>query len=78
MTSTIVSPKKIKAGHYVKNTFPVLEMTCAACAISVESMLKATNGVKDAGGICESIRVGEYDETSQNGGPSTGSSRDRI
>src|SRR5688500_7487501 len=33
----------------VKDTFPVLEMTCAACAISVESMLKNTAGVKDAG-----------------------------
>ncbi|HYE56327.1 MAG TPA: heavy metal translocating P-type ATPase, partial [Chitinophagaceae bacterium] len=27
---------------------PVLEMTCAACAVSVESMLKSTAGVKDA------------------------------
>ena len=34
---------------YVRETFPVLEMTCAACAVSVESMLKATSGVKDAG-----------------------------
>ncbi len=33
----------------VKKTFPVLEMTCAACAISVESMLKSAAGVKDAG-----------------------------
>ncbi|MRG44659.1 heavy metal translocating P-type ATPase [Chitinophaga sp. SYP-B3965] len=32
-----------------KETFPVLEMTCAACAISVESMLKSAPGVKDAG-----------------------------
>src|SRR5688572_20655463 len=31
-----------------KETFPVLEMSCAACAVSVESMLKATAGVKDA------------------------------
>ena len=37
-----------KAG-YIRETFPVLEMTCAACAISVESMLKSTTGVKDAG-----------------------------
>ena len=34
---------------YTKETFPVLEMTCAACAVSVESMLKSTSGVKDAG-----------------------------
>ena len=32
----------------VKETFPVLEMTCAACAVSVESMLKSVEGVKDA------------------------------
>lgn len=32
-----------------KATFPVLEMTCAACAVSVESMLKSTEGVLDAG-----------------------------
>jgi P-type Cu2+ transporter len=31
-----------------KQTFAVLEMSCAACATSVESMLKATAGVKDA------------------------------
>ncbi|MBT1699274.1 heavy metal translocating P-type ATPase [Fulvivirgaceae bacterium PWU4] len=35
-------------GKYIRETFPVLEMTCAACAVSVESMLKATAGVKDA------------------------------
>src|SRR6478735_12760879 len=33
----------------VKESFPVLEMTCAACAISVESMLKSVPGVADAG-----------------------------
>lgn len=33
----------------VKKTFPVLEMSCAACAASVESMLKSTKGVADAG-----------------------------
>lgn len=32
----------------VKQSFPVLEMTCAACAVSVESMLKNTTGVKTA------------------------------
>src|SRR5687768_10643371 len=37
------------ASKLVKHTFPVLEMTCAACAVSVESTLKATPGVKDAG-----------------------------
>jgi len=38
-----------KNGRFIRNSFPVLEMTCAACAVSVESMLKATQGVKDAG-----------------------------
>lgn len=33
----------------VKETFPVLEMTCAACAVSVESMLRSVEGVRDAG-----------------------------
>ncbi|GAB3249801.1 heavy metal translocating P-type ATPase [Larkinella harenae] len=33
----------------VRKTYPVLEMTCAACAVSVESMLKHTAGVVDAG-----------------------------
>jgi len=33
----------------VKETFPILEMSCASCAISVESMLKAAEGVADAG-----------------------------
>jgi Cu2+-exporting ATPase len=31
-----------------KQSFPVLEMTCAACAVSVESILKNTKGVKNA------------------------------
>jgi len=29
----------------IKKTFPVLEMTCASCAVSVESILKSQNGV---------------------------------
>lgn len=33
---------------YRAHDFPVLEMTCAACAVSVESMLKSARGVKDA------------------------------
>jgi len=40
---------KIESKRLVKETFPVLEMTCAACAVSVESMLKSVEGVKDAG-----------------------------
>ena len=34
---------------FTRQIFPVLEMTCAACAVSVESMLKSVEGVKDAG-----------------------------
>ncbi len=34
--------------EFTKQSFPVLEMTCAACAVSVESMLKASPGVKSA------------------------------
>lgn len=32
----------------VKKSFPVLQMTCASCAVSVESMLKAQQGVVNA------------------------------
>ena len=44
MNTATISTRKT-----VKQTFPVLEMSCAACAVSVESMLKSTIGVKDAG-----------------------------
>lgn len=36
-----------KNAMYKKEMFPVLEMTCGACAISVESMLKSIEGVKN-------------------------------
>ncbi|AYB34292.1 heavy metal translocating P-type ATPase [Chryseolinea soli] len=39
----------IKAGKLTRESFPVLEMTCAACAVSVESILKTAPGVNDAG-----------------------------
>jgi len=32
----------------IKKTFPVIEMTCASCAISVESILKSQQGVVSA------------------------------
>jgi Cu2+-exporting ATPase len=47
-TSELIIKRPLN-GQYKKETFPVLEMTCAACAVSVESMLKSTAGVKDAG-----------------------------
>ena len=43
-----ISIEQEKTSHTKRESFPVLEMTCAACAVSVESMLKATPGVKDA------------------------------
>ena len=38
----------VKNGNLAQQSFPVLEMSCAACAVSVESMLKSTPGVKEA------------------------------
>ncbi len=35
-------------GHIIKETFPVLEMSCASCAVSVASMLQSTPGVQEA------------------------------
>lgn len=45
---TVANERKSNV-QYIKETFPVLEMSCAACAVSVESSLKAAAGVKDAG-----------------------------
>jgi len=42
-------PIKDKMNIFTKHTFPVTGMTCAACAVSVESIIKSTAGVKDAG-----------------------------
>ena len=47
--ATIQKVSSPKRKSVVKETFPVLEMTCAACAVSVESMLKSVQGVGDAG-----------------------------
>ncbi|GAB3955908.1 heavy metal translocating P-type ATPase [Spirosoma harenae] len=53
METNVVNPKnklQSSAGSTsVRKTYPVLEMSCAACAVSVESMLKNTPGVQDAG-----------------------------
>lgn len=37
------------SNNIIRKTFPILEMTCAACAVSVESTLKSSEGVLDAG-----------------------------
>ncbi len=47
MSEIIAAPKPTKHKN-AREVFPVLEMTCAACAVSVESMLKSTPGVKEA------------------------------
>lgn len=49
MTSNTLIISKNTSSKTKRETFPVLEMTCAACAISVESILKTATGVKDAG-----------------------------
>jgi P-type Cu2+ transporter len=66
MTSQImVSPTKTKSGStHLKQSFPVLEMTCAACAVSVESMLKSTKGVQDASvNFANQTALVEFDPT---------------
>jgi hypothetical protein len=49
MSAISITQNKRNAGQILRESFPVLEMSCAAYAVSVESTLKATNGVKDAG-----------------------------
>ena len=39
---------KTASAKTVKKTFPVLEMSCAACAVGVESILKSQKGVTNA------------------------------
>ncbi|MEK6482532.1 heavy metal translocating P-type ATPase [Catalinimonas sp. 4WD22] len=49
-TETIQAvPLKVEANSIIKQSFPVTGMTCAACAVSVESMLATTPGVVKAG-----------------------------
>lgn len=38
----------MKTDNRVKKTFPVLQMSCASCAISAESIVKGLNGVNNA------------------------------
>lgn len=46
----------------IKETFPVTGMSCASCAVSVESILKSTKGVKNAGvNFANSTAFAEYD-----------------
>jgi len=53
--------------HNQKRSFPVTGMTCAGCAISVESILKSTPGVSDAGvNFANSTAWAAYDDTRTN------------
>lgn len=63
--TTILHPEK--ATDVIKKTFPVTGMTCAGCAVSVESMLKSANGVIDAGvNFANQSAWAEYDEKKTN------------
>src|SRR5687767_13981396 len=56
-----------KKSSFIKQVFPVTGMTCASCAVSVESMLKSTDGVKDAGvNFANQTAWAEYDESETN------------
>ncbi|CAN5543067.1 hypothetical protein BH23BAC1_BH23BAC1_45750 [soil metagenome] len=57
-----VSKISEKRENTIRQNFPVLGMTCAACAVSVESMLKSTEGVVDAGvNFANQTAWAEYD-----------------
>jgi Cu2+-exporting ATPase len=48
MAPDIIADKPKHSQKLSQSTFPVLEMSCAACAVSVESILKSAPGVKSA------------------------------
>ncbi len=63
MSSTTISPRKTLGSQITKQTFPVTGMTCAGCAVSVESMLKSAPGVIDAGvNFANQTAWAQYDE----------------
>ncbi len=67
-TTTLTHNKKTKSanssGSIIKESYPVLEMTCAACAVSVESMLSSVEGVRNAGvNFANQTAWVEYDHT---------------
>ncbi|WP_291036739.1 cation transporter [Dyadobacter sp. 50-39] len=64
LVSDKVIAKKESKNKYIKKTFPVLGMTCAACAVSVESILKSAKGVHDAGvNYANQTAWAEYEQT---------------
>jgi Cu2+-exporting ATPase len=49
--------------QFIRKSFPVTGMSCAGCAASVESMLKSTTGVEDAGvNYANQIAWASFDE----------------
>ena len=63
MSVATVLQNSDKTNDTNRKTFPVTGMTCAACAVSVESMLKSSAGVKDAGvNFANQTAWAEYDE----------------
>ncbi|WDF55607.1 heavy metal translocating P-type ATPase [Mucilaginibacter sp. KACC 22063] len=53
--------------HNQKRSFPVTGMTCAGCAVSVESILKSAPGVNNAGvNFANSTAWASYDDTLTN------------
>jgi len=67
MATETISLPKINGSKLTKKTFPVTGMTCAGCAVSVESMLKSATGVADAGvNFASQTAWAEYDESQTN------------
>ncbi|SKB32210.1 heavy metal translocating P-type ATPase [Daejeonella lutea] len=63
MSATTAIQTSGKSNKASRKTFPVTGMTCAACAVSVESMLKSSSGVSDAGvNFANQTAWAEYDE----------------
>ena len=67
MKVEVKSQPKESSPNTKREVFPVTGMTCAGCAISVESMLKATAGVNDAGvNFANNTAWAEYDSQRTN------------
>lgn len=67
MPAAIALPHSDKKPHATRKTFPVTGMTCAGCAVSVESMLKSATGVIDAGvNYANQTAWAEYNEKQTN------------
>lgn len=67
MSVAIEIQSPVISGKTTRKTFPVTGMTCAACAVSVESMLKSAYGVSDAGvNFANQTAWAEFDEKQTN------------